>query len=130
MKKILSLCLVVVMLLVCFTACGKKLDNYAETLEEAGYEVEIVDEDEMEEYAENMGLDADEASAVGMVYAVKKSAIPKVILIVECESEKAAKRVAESADVIDNLAFLGLSLERDGTFVFIGSTSAVEEVLE
>ena len=129
MKKILSLTLVIVMLLTCLTSCFQSIDNYAKKLEEAGYEVEIVEEEDIEDYAEDMGLDADKASVESMLYAMKSGLIPKVILVIECVSTEAAEEMAGAAEVVDKLSILGLSMEIDGKFVLVGSTSAVEEAM-
>lgn len=57
MKKILALMLVLVMML-SFVSCTKKAEFFEENLEEADYEVEVTDdEDVLEELAEEMEID-------------------------------------------------------------------------
>ena len=129
MKKIVSLCLIAVMLLVCLASCGKSVESYVKTLEEAGYEVQIVREEEIDDYAEDMGIEADGASVKQMLYGVKNDLIPKVILIVECVSEEAANEIAASAGALDKLSILGVSLEVDKNCVLVGTTSAVNTAM-
>ncbi|MBQ9805377.1 MAG: hypothetical protein IJW49_02555 [Clostridia bacterium] len=127
MKKILSLALVVVLLLACFTACGS-IDSYADKLEEAGYKVEVVEEDEIAEYADKMGLNADESAVVSMLYAAKADGlIPSMVVIMECADSDAAEHIAETAD--GGLGLLGMSVEVEGKFVIAGTSSAVEAAM-
>ena len=129
MKKILSVCLIAAMLLVALTACGPTIEDYVANLEEAGYEIEVVEEEEMDDYADEMGLEADEASVERMLYGMKSGTIPKVILIMECVSDEAAEEIASSASALDSLSFLGISVEVDGKCVLVGSTDAVETAM-
>ena len=119
MKKILSFSLVVVLLLACFTACGS-IDSYASKLEDAGYTVEVVKEEEIAEYADDMHLDIEDAEVVSMLYAAK---LPSMVVIIECANSDTAAKIAETAD---GLEFLGMAVEVDGKFVIAGTKSAVE----
>lgn len=119
MKKILSFSLVVVLLLACFTACGS-IDRYASKLEDAGYTVEVVKEEEIAEYADDMHLDIEDAEVVSMLYAVK---LPSMVVIIECADSDTAAKIADTAD---GLEFLGMAVEVDGKFVIAGTKSAVE----
>ncbi len=123
MKKILSFSLVVVLLLACFTACGS-IDSYASKLEDAGYKVEVVKEEEIDKYADDMGLDVEEVEVASMLYAAKSEGlIPSMVVIIECADSDTAAKLAETAD---GLEFLGMKVEVDGKFVISGTKSAVE----
>ena len=127
MKKILSISLVFVLLLACFTACGS-IESYQDKLEEAGYKVEVVEEDDIADYADDMGLDADKSAVVSMLYAVKaEGLIPSMVVIIECASADAADQIADTAD--GGLGLLGMKVEVEGKFVIAGTTSAVEVAL-
>ena len=127
MKKILSLSLVCVMLLACLVSCGS-LERYSKKLENEGYKIEVVNENEIKYYAEEMGLEVDETGVVSMLYAAKADGlIPKVILIMECASKDAAEKIANEAD--SGLGLLGMRVVTEGKFVLAGTSSAVEDAL-
>jgi len=114
MKKFLALSLVVVMLLVTLTACGGSIEDYKANLEEAGYEVEVVEGEDLEDVAD----DYLEEGVVAMLQAQKGM---NMVVVIECESSSVAE------DAVDSMsAYAGIvTVEADGCFVLIGTADAV-----
>ena len=123
MKKVLSL-LVVFVLVFALASCAS-LESYEKKLDKAGYEVEVLTEDEIADFADEFGLDPEEFGVKGILNAEHEED-EEYIVIIECDSKDNAEKLAEDLDAV--LALAGADAVVDGKFVLAGTEEAIKVV--
>jgi hypothetical protein len=98
------------------------MSDFKKNLEKAGYEVETIDEDEIEEMFEMINLDYADYKLEKMVVAVNSQRLLS-ITIIECSSSSKAEKLAEDLEGKATNTFC----ETEGAFVLLGSKEAIED---
>ena len=106
MKKILALALVLVMML-SFVSCTKKADYFEENLEDADYEVEVMEEDDIEDlfddyddYADYLPFKEDDVKYV--VMGINEDDEEFIAIFCFNKKDVAEEAIEELEDAIDD----------------------------
>lgn len=132
MKKILAM-LLLLCLCLSLTACGVSMDKFEDNLSD-DYDIESIDDDDLEEYAELLDLDMDDYEIEDAIEATHEKT-GKGVMIIECGSKKAAEELGDDAEGMVKLlkAYYGsgysFDLVVEGKFVLIGEEDAIEDAL-
>lgn len=135
MKKIITLILALTMALLSFTACGNSkkddddekysISDFKKNLENAGYAVVNVDEDQIDQMFDMLKLDDDD-------YKIKKAITASnsntnVIHIFETSSTSNAKKLANDLEAAFDDAGYFFTIEKEGSFVLTGDPVSIED---
>ena len=117
-KKVISIIAIIALVAilgVCLVACNA--DTYAKRLEKAGYKVEVVDLSEEDK----------EEGVLWAVSAAKGTSLTDIqmVAIAKYASVDEAKKAVEDAEKANSI--VGMTIERKGTIVIIGTEQGVKD---
>jgi hypothetical protein len=130
MKKVtslLALVLCVLMLTLSFASCAN-MDKYEKNLG-SDYEIEEVEEDEIEELFEGLDLDAKDYGVKKAISAINEKTF-KTVVIFQCGSSAKAKDLAKELEDATEVLGALVEVEVKGNFVFLGNEDAIEDALD
>lgn len=130
MKKFIGFVLITLILMATLTSCVP-MKLYEVKLGE-DYKVSMYDEDEIEELAEEFGIDADD-------YGISKVMIAKdkdngyYAYIIKCKSSKKAKELVDDLDYVVEImnAYYSFDVDAvaDGKYVLVGNEDVIDDAL-
>ena len=133
MKRILAMVLALC-LCIGLCACGMSMDKLKDNLGSSYKKVRLDDED-LEAYADLLGLDVDDYDIESAIQAThKKKGIG--VVIIECGSKKEAEELADDGEgMVDYLSeYYGTNYSFDmvvkGKFILCGEERAIKAALE
>ena len=125
MKKIISLMLVLCMSALCFISCGS-IESYEKKLDRAGYDVEVLDNEDVEEFASMLGLKSEDYKIKSALSAESEDEKENVVIF-ECDSKDTATKFAEDISKVLKYIPGDTKAESDGAFVLIGTEEAIKD---
>lgn len=131
MKKLIAM-LLMLCLGIGLCACAS-MDNFEDNLE-GKYAITLLDDDDLEDYADLLDLDVDDYNIKSAIEATHKKKYTSVVII-ECGSSAKASKLAEDAeDIVDILEayYRGYTFDctKKGRFVLFGEVDAIDDALD
>ena len=130
MKKIISLLLLVCTLAICLTSCAS-LKSYKKNLGK-DYKTDTYDLDEIEELAEEFGIDADDYGISAIMEAKDKDK-GYYAYIIQCKSSKKAEDLVDDLEdivkLMDKYYSFDVDAVADGKFVLVGNKDVIDDAL-
>ena len=120
--KMISVLAIVVVLGACLIACNVNEETYKAKLEKAGYDVEVMTQDDIDEMMEAMPID------IGIKWAVDgKKGTDEITVICFDEKEQAEAYETLFNMVSTDPAMAGIKVERKGAILFFGTEQGIKD---
>ena len=131
MKKIVKLLSLVCIVTLCLVSCAS-FNSYERHLKD-DYKVKFLDEDDIEDLAENFDVDLDDYG-ISKVMEVTDKDKGYYAYIIKCKSGKKAEELADDLDDVVKVmnAYYSFDVDAvvDGKFVLIGNEDVIDDALD